>query len=82
MAPAVPSRKTGIPSFSKCPVPEVERKGDTVKKWHTAVLTYFTTNGRNQVIYDSTEVFYVAKPLKKREKRRLRELLTYRGLNR
>jgi len=49
-----------VASFPTCPIPEIRRLGKTLKKWRTAFLAYFTTNGASN---GGTEAIIIWSPV-------------------
>lgn len=75
-----------VASLPTCPVPEIARLGRTLKKWRSAFLGYFDTDGANN---GGTEAFNglielhrrIAQGFRNRDNYRLRMLLIGGGLN-
>ena len=74
-----------IKSFPSCPVPEIARLGKTLRRWRTAFLAYFDTdgasNGGTEAINGLIELHRrIARGFRNRDNYRLRMLLIAGGL--
>ena len=74
-----------IESFHTCPIPEIARRGRTLRRWRSAFLAYFTTsranNGGTEAINGIIELHRrLARGFRNRENYRLRMLLAAGGL--
>ena len=75
-----------IATFPSCPIPEIARLGRTLKRWKTAFLAYFTTdgasNGGAEAVNGLIELHRrIARGFRNRDNYRLRMLLIGGGLN-
>ena len=74
-----------IAAFPSCPVPEIARLGKTLRRWRTAFLAYFDTdgasNGGTEAINGLIELHRrIARGFRNRDNYRLRMLLIAGGL--